>query len=102
MAKQQETTNEIFIGKKPFMRYIQSLEHLFLRKGVKKVVLKARGRSISTAVDLAVSAKNKFLKNLNLSIADVQINSEEAKKIVDGQETDQIIYVSCIEITLQK
>jgi len=100
--KKEKKENEVLVGKKPFIKYIQSIEHLFIRKGLSTIVIKARGRNVSLAVDLAEASKNKFFKDLNLSIEDIKTKTEENKKIIDGKETDEIFSVSCIEITLSK
>lgn len=57
--------NIILIGSKPAMNYVLAVITQF-NSGSKKVVLKARGRSISRAVDLAEIVRNKFLPNLEV------------------------------------
>ena len=45
--------NVVFIGAKPFMIYMTSVAMQFTTKEQKEVVIKARGRSISMADDVA-------------------------------------------------
>jgi DNA-binding protein len=60
-----------------------------------KVVLKARGRSISKAVDVSEVVKNKFVPEL--TVDDIQIGTEEVTR-EDGTTSD----VSSIEIYMSK
>jgi len=84
----------VFIGNKPFMNYVTGVVMQF-NTGSEKVVIKARGRHISRAVDVAEAVKNKFIENLKTS--DIKIGSEE----FDGKN-DRKVRVSTIEIELKK
>ncbi|MCK5403326.1 RNA-binding protein, partial [Candidatus Bathyarchaeota archaeon] len=48
-----EEDNVIYIGRKPVMSYVLAVITHMNRPGAKEVVLKARGRAITTAVDAA-------------------------------------------------
>ncbi len=61
-----EETN-IFIGSKPPMVYVTAIITAFNREGVDRLVLKARGRAISNAVDVAEIARRRFLKDTEAS-----------------------------------
>ena len=61
----------------------------------KKVVVKARGRAISKAVDTVELLRRAFVKNLE--IHNINIDTEELFKI-EGQKSN----VSTIEITVAK
>ncbi|MEM0143748.1 MAG: DNA-binding protein Alba [Candidatus Parvarchaeum sp.] len=64
----------IFVGKKPIMSYVMAiLTHL--NSGNNKVVIKARGSSISTAVDISQVTMHKFMKDLK--VTDIKIGTEE-------------------------
>ena len=89
--------NVIFIGTKPFMNYVTGVIMQFMTKGMKEVVVKARGKSISRAVDVVEVVRKKFLKDLDLEIKNVKIDSEEMENR-EGKKTN----VSIIEITLVK
>ena len=84
----------IFVGKKPFMNYVTGVVLQF-NNGVKKVVVKARGKYISRAVDVAEVVRNRFAKDAK--IEDIRIGSEE----FEG-EGGKKVKISTIEIVLSK
>ena len=74
--------NVIFIGKKPPMSYVLAVVTQFNTNGSDTVILKARGRSISTAVDTAEIVRNRFVKNAklgNIIISTESITNEEGR-----------------------
>ncbi|MCD6381811.1 MAG: DNA-binding protein Alba [Candidatus Aenigmarchaeota archaeon] len=89
-----EADNTIFVGKKPNMSYVLAVVTQF-SDGQKEVKIKARGRSISKAVDVAQIVKNKFVKDVNVD--SLQIGTDTVKT-EDGKELN----VSTIEILLKK
>lgn len=89
--------NTIYVGKKPTMNYVLAVVTQF-NSGAKSVLLKARGNSISKAIDVAEIAKNKFLQALRSpSTESITINSEELTN-EDGSKSK----VSSIAIILKK
>ena len=66
-AERRSPDNVVFIGKKPSMAYVMAAMMQFT-EGQKEVHVKARGRSISTGVDVAEILKNRFFgcQTLNL------------------------------------
>ena len=88
--------NNIFIGGKPFMNYVTGVVMQFTTKNAPEVIIKARGKFISRAVDVAEVAAKRFLEE-SISIKDVKINSEGFQNR-EGRD----IRVSTIEITLSK
>ena len=68
--------NSIFIGNKPFMNYVTSVVMQFTTKNATEVIVKARGKFISIAVDVAEVASKRFL-NSQVEIKDIKIDSEE-------------------------
>ncbi|MCX6742279.1 MAG: DNA-binding protein Alba [Candidatus Pacearchaeota archaeon] len=94
-----EKTNEnvVFIGGKPFMNYVTGVVMQFTTKGEKEVVIKARGKFIARAVDVAEVATKRFLKEHEISVKDIKIDSEEFENR-EGKKVN----VSIIEITLAK
>lgn len=90
--KQKSDDNVIYIGKKPTMSYVLAVMTQF--DGNDEVVVKARGRSISRAVDVVEAVKNKFIKDVK---HDVTIGTEE----VEDNEGKKL-NVSTIEIVLRK
>jgi DNA-binding protein len=88
--------NNIFIGGKPFMNYVTGVVMQFTTKGANEVTVKARGKFISRAVDVAEVAAKRFLKD-EIEIADIKIDSEEFQN-KEGKE----VRVSTIEILMKK
>mgnify|MGYP001613380669 CR=1 FL=1 len=68
--------NVIFIGEKPFMNYVTGVVMQFTNKGSKEVIIKARGRFISRAVDVEQVTKNMFLKEQNVYTKEIKTASE--------------------------
>jgi DNA-binding protein len=91
IAMTQET-NTILIGRKPTQNYILAVLWQF-NNGAKKVVLKARGRAICKAVDVAQIITRRFLKDVK--IANVSIDTES----VQGPEGRRV-NISSITIEL--
>ena len=91
----QSVDNVVFIGKKPLMNYIVACLTFLNQPGSKKVVVKARGRAISRAVDTTELLRRNFMKNLQLG--DIEIHTEEVAR-QEGQKSN----VSAIELTLTK
>jgi len=87
-------SNIVFIGKKPFMNYVTSVVMQF-NSGAKAVTIKARGKYINRAVDVAEVVRNRFVQDVKVS--DIRINSEE----FEGEENKKV-KISTIEITLSK
>lgn len=88
--------NMIFVGNKPFMNYVTSVVMQFTTKNAESVVVKARGKFISRAVDVAEVASKRFLKE-QVKMDDITIDSEE----FENKEGRQV-RVSTIEITLAR
>lgn len=88
--------NSIFIGPKPFMNYVTAIVMQFTTKNAEEVVIKARGKFISRAVDVAEVAAKRFLES-TVSVKDIKIDSEE----FTNKEGKQV-RVSTIEIVLGK
>jgi len=98
--KEQKTgtkDNVVFIGSKPFMNYVTGVVMQFNTYNAPEVVVKARGKFISKAVDVAEVARRKFLKEQNVEVKDIKIGSEE----FENKEGKQV-NVSIIEIILVK
>jgi archaea-specific DNA-binding protein len=92
-----EKDNIIYIGEKPFMNYITGVVTQFKTKGEKEVIIKARGKFISRAVDVAEFSSKKFLKEENIKIKEIKIDSEEFEN-KEGKKVN----VSTIDIVLEK
>ncbi|MBU1201028.1 MAG: DNA-binding protein Alba [Nanoarchaeota archaeon] len=88
--------NSIFIGGKPFMNYVTGVVIQFTTKDASEVIIKARGKFISRAVDVAEVSINRFLKD-QIEVKDIKIDSEGFKN-KEGRD----VRVSTIDITLKK
>ena len=83
----------ILVGKKPIMAYATAVMMHF-NTGAKKLTLKARGRAISTAVDVAEVVNNRFFQS-SLS-KHVNLGTEIVGENQDARN------VSTIEIVLER
>ena len=86
--------NIVFVGKKPAMSYVLACVTQF-NDGQSEIRLKARGRAISHAVDVAEIVRNKFVTDTeirNVQIGTEQVSSDQGEKL----------NVSSIEIILSK
>ena len=87
--------NCIFVGGKPFMNYVTGIVMQFTTKDAKEVIVKARRKFISRAVDISEVTTKRFLVG-QVKVEDIAIDSEDFKN-KEGKE----IRVSTIEITLK-
>jgi DNA-binding protein len=86
--------NIVYIGNKPVMNYVLAVVTQ-MNGGVSEVILKARGRAISRAVDVAEIVRNRFITDVE--IGSIDISTEEIMSN-EGSSTN----VSAIEILLAK
>ncbi len=86
--------NMIFVGKKPTMSYVLACVTQF-NSGLKEIHIKARGKAISKAVDVAEITKNRFAEGAK--IKDINIGTDE----IESEEGDKL-NVSTIDIGLVK
>jgi DNA-binding protein len=84
--------NTIFVGNKPPMSYVLAVVTQF-NGGSDEVVIKARGRAISRAVDTAEITRNRFVTNAK--VKDIKIGTESITN-EEGRNSN----VSSIEISL--
>ena len=91
-------TNSVLIGKKPIMNYVLACITLF-HSGAKEVSIKARGRAISRAVDVAEILRKRFMPDLK--IKEISIGTEQVQpKEEEGSSTPRNL--STIEIVLTR
>lgn len=86
----------VFIGSKPFMNYVTGVVMQFTTKGASEVIVKARGKFITRAVDIAEVASKRFLEG-QIDVNNIAIDSEEFEN-KEGKR----VRVSTIEISLAK
>ena len=88
-------SNTVFVGRKPVLNYVLACLTL-LKSGESEVFVKARGRSISTAVDVVEVTKNRFVNDLK--VVDISIGTER----LTSPDRDQPTNVSSIEIRVTR
>ncbi len=91
--KEKKDQNTIFVGNKPPMSYVLAVVTQFNNNGLNEVIIKARGRSISRAVDTAEIVRHKFMRDAE--IKDIKIGTESMTN-EEGRNSN----VSSIEIIL--
>jgi len=94
MTAKGSEENVIFVGNKPPMSYVLAIVTQF-NSGSDEVIVKARGRAISRAVDAAEITRNRFVTDAK--IKDIVIGTEAITN-----EEGRTSNVSSIEITLKK
>ena len=94
MNKKTSDENVVFIGNKPPMNYVLAVITQ-MNSGSGEVVIKARGRAISRAVDVAEIVHRRFMPETQ--IKDIKISTDEVTT-EEGRE----INVSSMEIYLSK
>lgn len=93
-SEPRKDANVIYIGKKSVMGYVLAVVTQF-NNGQREVFIKARGKVISRAVDVAEIVRNRFLPEVK--VANITTKTEEMDS-EDGTKTK----VSAIEIKLSK
>ncbi len=89
-------TNAVLIGKKPVMNYVLACITTF-HGGAKEVSIKARGKAISRAIDVAEVVRRRFLPDVK--ITKISIGTDQLQPQEDSTE---LTNVSTIEITLAR
>lgn len=88
-----EKSNIVYIGRKPIMSYVLAVMTHLNSSNAQDVIIKARGRAITTAVDVAEVTRRRFINNI--SVDTIAIGTEEMK-----QEDGSTRSVSTMEIKL--
>jgi len=88
--------NVVYVGNKPPMSYVMAVMTAFNTGNSAKVTLKARGRAISTAVDVAEILRRRFMKDAKVHT--ISIGTEEITPREGGNPRN----VSTMEIGLKK
>ena len=91
-----EKDNSIYVGDKPFMNYVTAIIMQFTTHEQDTVVVKARGKYISRAVDVSEMAAKDFLEDV-VEIDSITTDSD----MVRNREGEQV-RVSTINITLAR
>jgi len=92
-----EEADVIFVGNKPPMSYVLAIITSLSAGKTQEITLKARGQAITTAVDVAEIARNRFVKDLK--VTSIAIGTAEMPPR-EGENKSRM--VSTMEITLSK
>ena len=92
--KTRDLMDCILVGNKNVMSYVLACVTLF-NKGANEVVIKARGRLISRAVDVAEITRHRFMTDLKVKSIETDTTTVQTDKGSD-------LNVSTIDITLSK
>jgi DNA-binding protein len=87
----------VFVGNKPPMSYVMAVITALSSGATSEITLKARGRAITTAVDVAEITCNRFIRDL--AVTSIGIGTEELPAR-EGESKSR--NVSIIEIKLAK
>ncbi|AEF96144.1 DNA-binding protein Alba [Methanotorris igneus] len=87
--------NAVYIGNKSIMNYVLAVITQFNTQGAKEVKIKARGKAISRAVDVAEMVRNRFLTDVK--VKEINIGTDKIEN-----EDGKVVNVSTIEIVLTR
>ena len=88
-------SNTVYVGSKPPMSYVLAVITNFQSSDTNEVILKTRGRAITSAVDAAEITRRRFMKDLK--VGNISIGTEEMQQEDGGTRN-----VSTMEITLNR
>ncbi len=86
--------NVVFIGDKPLLSYILACMTLF-HSGKEEIGIRARGKAISRAVDVAEVVRNRFTTNVIIKNIDIGTDKYTTKE-------GRVINSSTIDIILKR
>lgn len=92
--EEQEDDNTVYVGSKPAMSYVLAVVTQF-SEGHETVHVKARGKAISRAVDVAEIVKKNFREDA--TVEDISIDTDQIETD-EGEELD----VSSIQIDIHQ
>ena len=88
--------NAVLVGNKPVINYVLACITLF-HSGAKEISVKARGRAISRAIDVAEVVRHRFLPDVKVKKVGIGTDHLEPR-----DEHNSVTNVSTIEITLER
>ncbi len=89
---QPPANNVVLIGKKPTMNYVVACLTLF-NSGTREVVVRARGKAISSAVDTVELLRRGFVKDLD--VRRITIGTDEFSRSEGDKSTVSTIEIVC-------
>jgi DNA-binding protein len=93
LSSQQNET--VFVGNKPVMNYVLACLTLF-QNGTQEISIKARGRAISRAVDVAEILSNRYMPDVR--VKKIDIDTEQVADTTSGSTTN----VSSMQIRMSR
>ena len=93
----EKDSDVVFIGSKPPMSYVMAVMTALSSGATTEITLKARGRAIATAVDVAEITCNRFLTDLRTTAIGIGTEEMPAREGETGSRN-----VSTLEIKLAK
>ncbi len=97
MSNKSSDSKIIFVGRKRPMDYVLAIVTAFSESNSKEATVKARGQSITTAVDAVEIARRRFVKEM--TVDKITIGTEEMPPR-EGETNSRMI--SSIEIALKR
>lgn len=95
----QMDESTIYVGNKPPMSYVLAVVTEFNKGKKDEVVIKARGKAISTAVDAAEIVRNRFIPHAK--VKHITIGTEKLPRVDDRASNVSVIEI-CLTCTEQK
>ncbi|MCW4001427.1 MAG: DNA-binding protein Alba [Candidatus Bathyarchaeota archaeon] len=95
----ETTSAAVLIGKKPIMNYVLACI-TFFHGGATEVSIKARGRSISRAIDVAEVVRHRFLPDVKIKSIGIGTDQFSPHEEDPEEATQGSTKVSTIEIKL--
>lgn len=96
MKESSKENNLVLIGEKPLMNYVKVINNKF-KQGGKELSIRARGKFITKAVDVAELVRKKQTTEERIEIKNIKIGTENFEN-KEGKR----ISVSKIEIILER
>ncbi len=93
----EKETEVVFIGNKPPMSYVMAVMTALSSGATTEITLKARGKAIATAVDVAEITCNRFIKDLRVTAIGIGTEDMPAR---EGDNRSR--NVSTLDIKLAK
>ena len=98
--KLEDKTGIIFVGSEDPFLYFPDMMSYFSRDEIDNIKLKARGKSISNAVNVAEQFKNRFKKEFDAKVTNVNIGTEDVPR-KDKKGTFRMSFID-IELSATK
>jgi len=80
----EEDDNTVYVGSKPAMSYVLAVVTQFNEQEQDEVHVKARGKAVATAVDVAEIVRNRFIEDAvvdDIEIGTDQITTDEGEEM---------------------